>query len=281
MASRLSFVAVPPGAENPPCLSAGREHAMTRDDDRNRIAAERLPDRACRRRIAKARGDFAVGQRRARRNRPRDLVDALMELRHAVHVERDEGKIRALAPHQSRHRVDDAPDIRRTAAVSSAPGEPRPSRRRVAERSASGSRKPETPRVAPDDPARSDRGVEERVRTHGSILAPRREPVSPEQAAQPPRRCTAVLRALLRPHELVFDLLPVLRIHRLGAAERRLARDAVELRQLVDRRVRRPAGSAGPSLPARLRTRDARRADRRHAVVSGWKLFETSSGSVR
>src|SRR5204862_200888 len=56
-------------------LASRRHHPMARDDHGNRIAAERLPDGPCSTRIAEARRDLAVCQRRAGRNRSRDVVD--------------------------------------------------------------------------------------------------------------------------------------------------------------------------------------------------------------
>ncbi len=44
----------------------------------------------------------------------------------------------------------------------------------------------------------------------------------------------AILRALFWPNERRFNLVPEFRIHRLRAAQRRLARDAVEPRQFID-----------------------------------------------
>src|SRR5712691_1335716 len=73
---------------------------MARHQDRKRISAERLPDGTRRTRRAEPRRDLAVRARRARRNRARNLVDAAMERRHAIEVERDGGKIDALAAQQ-------------------------------------------------------------------------------------------------------------------------------------------------------------------------------------
>src|SRR5215470_15079197 len=87
-------------------LAAGREHAMARHDDWERVASERLPDVARQPTFAEPHRDLAVRERRARRNAARDLVDAAIELRQAIHVERGGGKI-ACFPAQQR---DDAVD---------------------------------------------------------------------------------------------------------------------------------------------------------------------------
>src|SRR5262249_3529653 len=52
-----------------------------------------------------------------------------------------------------------------------------------------------------------------------------------------PYTLAAVDRALLRALELRLDLLAVLRIHRLGAAQRRVGRNAVALHRLVEERI--------------------------------------------
>src|SRR5262245_10045235 len=80
-------------------------------------------------------------------------------------------------------------------------------------------------------------------------------------------RGTAILRAFVGADELVLDLLPELRIHRLGTAERGFSWDAVELREFVDRGIRpgqivRHFPFGDPLVPS-----DAGRADRRHRVV--------------
>ena len=60
-------------------FAARRHDAMARHDDRERILPERLRDIAGQLPVAQALGDFAVGQRRARRNGARDVVDAAVE----------------------------------------------------------------------------------------------------------------------------------------------------------------------------------------------------------
>src|SRR5215813_4105468 len=64
-------------------LAAGREHAMARYDDRERVSPERLPDVARQGAFAKPSRDLPVRERGARRNVARDRVDAAIELRHA------------------------------------------------------------------------------------------------------------------------------------------------------------------------------------------------------
>src|SRR4029077_9951990 len=64
-----------PGRE-PAELAAGRDDAVTRDDDRKGIPAERPPHVAGRAAISQPRGDLAVGERGAGRDRARHRVDA-------------------------------------------------------------------------------------------------------------------------------------------------------------------------------------------------------------
>src|SRR5581483_8689217 len=60
-------------------LAVGGEHAMTGDDDGERIAAEGLSNRARGAGNAELCGDVAVRDRRAGWNRARDFVDAAVE----------------------------------------------------------------------------------------------------------------------------------------------------------------------------------------------------------
>src|SRR5580698_6025061 len=79
---------------------------MTGNHDRTGIAAERLADVARQLDTAEPLGDIAVGQGLARRNGAGDVVDAAVELRHAVEIERDIPEIIAFA----RKQLDDAID---------------------------------------------------------------------------------------------------------------------------------------------------------------------------
>src|SRR5215831_11020887 len=65
-------------------LAAGREHAMARHDERERVSPERLPDVARQPPFAEPSRDLPVRERGARRNAARDRVDAAIELRHAI-----------------------------------------------------------------------------------------------------------------------------------------------------------------------------------------------------
>ena len=62
-------------------LAAGGEHAMAGDQDRHGIVAECLTDLARALDTAELSGDVAIGQRPARRNAPRDRVDAAVAWR--------------------------------------------------------------------------------------------------------------------------------------------------------------------------------------------------------
>src|SRR5262249_60648934 len=81
-------------------LAAGREHAMARHDERERVSPERLSDVAREAAFAEPRRDLPVRERGTRRNAARDLVDAAIELSHPIHVERGGAKIARLPAQQ-------------------------------------------------------------------------------------------------------------------------------------------------------------------------------------
>ena len=119
---------------------------MARHDDRERVAPERLPDGARRAGRAEPRRDLAVRERRARRNGARHLVDAAMERRHALHVERD-GRTDRSPRRAGARRCRRARAAPRAAAALRARREIARSRRaRVSASRASGSCTPTTPR---------------------------------------------------------------------------------------------------------------------------------------
>src|SRR5262249_35704111 len=93
-------------------LAAGREHAMARHAEREWGSPERLPDVARQGAFAEPRRDLPVRERGARRNVARDLIDAAIELRHAIHVERGGGKVARLPAQQRDDAVDHGPHIR-------------------------------------------------------------------------------------------------------------------------------------------------------------------------
>src|SRR6516162_2439536 len=138
-------------------LPAGGEHAMARHDDRERVSSERLPDVARQPPFAEPRRDLPVRERRARRNAARDLVDAAIELRQAIHVERGGGKIARLSTEQRDDAVDHAPHVRGRRRLA-----------RIRQLHADDAAR------APCDAALADIGIEERkavFRHGGSILA--------------------------------------------------------------------------------------------------------------
>ena len=97
-----------------PSEAAARgEHAMTRHDDRKRIAAHRLPDGSCGARLAQRRGDRAVRRRLAGRHRAGRRVRAALERRRLFEVERNEAEVRFAATQQRDDRVDRLLDGRR------------------------------------------------------------------------------------------------------------------------------------------------------------------------
>src|SRR5690242_7452989 len=89
-------------------LSAGGKHAMARHDNRERILPEGLTHRASGTALVEPRGDVAVGERLARRDAARDLVDAAMEGRNIPHIELDLGEIDRLSPQQRDNTIDRA-----------------------------------------------------------------------------------------------------------------------------------------------------------------------------
>src|SRR6266446_6584022 len=87
-------------------LAAGGEHAMARHYDRERISAERLPDRARRTGCADPPRDVAVGERPAGRNGAGGVTDAPMVLVHLIHVEGDPREIARVAAQQRGDALD-------------------------------------------------------------------------------------------------------------------------------------------------------------------------------
>ena len=92
-------------------LSPGREHAMARHDDRERVSPQGLAHGARRAGRAEPCRDVAVRERGTRRYRARDLVDAAVEGRHAAHVECDGGEIAGLAAQERADGVERAPHV--------------------------------------------------------------------------------------------------------------------------------------------------------------------------
>src|SRR5215510_1319230 len=152
-------------------LAAGREHAMARHDERERVSPKRLPDVARQPAFAEPRRDLPVRERGARRNAARERVDAAIELRHAIHVERGGGKIARLPAQQRDDAVDHAPHIRRRrrfARMRISPHEARagPRLARLRQLHAGDAA------AAPCDAASADIGIEERkaVFRHGAAI---------------------------------------------------------------------------------------------------------------
>src|SRR5262245_44481553 len=81
---------------------------MAWDDDRERVATERLSNGARRTWSAEPDRDFTVGHRAPGRNAARKIVDALVERLDAGGVEDDERQIRGLAAQQRDNRIDGA-----------------------------------------------------------------------------------------------------------------------------------------------------------------------------
>src|SRR6266478_7441649 len=92
---------------------AGRQYPMARHNDGERIPSERLADLARETAFAEPRGKLAVGERGACRNCPRRFIDAAIEFREAVHVERNRGKVAPRAVEQCGDRRDRTPYVRR------------------------------------------------------------------------------------------------------------------------------------------------------------------------
>src|SRR5262245_15622533 len=79
---------------------------MAGHDDRKRVPTERLSDLARHIRDPEACRDRAIRERLASGNGPRHLVDAQMECRDLLRVERDRVEIARLAAEQRRDAVD-------------------------------------------------------------------------------------------------------------------------------------------------------------------------------
>ena len=79
---------------------------MAGNDDDERVAGDRLRDRAHGARSPDTRGDFAIAAGCAARNRPRERVDARIEGGQAAEVERDPGEIGAFAAQQRGNTID-------------------------------------------------------------------------------------------------------------------------------------------------------------------------------
>jgi hypothetical protein len=87
-------------------FATGRQYAVARHDDRERVRRQRLPHGACRRARAKPGGDIAVRQRCARRDGAYGFLDATVKRRCRGHVEGDGREIAHLAVKKR----DDGPD---------------------------------------------------------------------------------------------------------------------------------------------------------------------------
>lgn len=94
-------------------VAAGFEHPMAGNDDHERVAGDRLRDRAHGARSPDTRGNFAIGAGFAARNRPRERVNPRIEVGYAAEVERDPGEIGAFAAQQRRNTIDRHFDMQR------------------------------------------------------------------------------------------------------------------------------------------------------------------------
>jgi hypothetical protein len=83
---------------------------VARNDDRPRVAAERLADRACRRGRADLRRELAVCEHLPRTDRARRGIDPAVEVVGVREVERRAVEIDVLACEQASDRIDDARD---------------------------------------------------------------------------------------------------------------------------------------------------------------------------
>jgi hypothetical protein len=153
--------------------AVGGEHAVAGDDDRDRVAPERAADGLGGAGLAERRRDLAVGAGLPRRDRARDVVDAAVELRDVIEVERDRGEVVRLAGEQAGDRVDrrrDGGRRRGLDGVGKRAGDP-PARRRVV---AAGQLRGDDPALAPRDRAAAERRVEEGVSVHAHRTYQRR-----------------------------------------------------------------------------------------------------------
>src|SRR5271166_5590173 len=112
-------------------LTAGRQHAMAWYDDRERILPHRFAHLARLTGVAKSRCDVAIGERGAGGDGARHRINALMELRHALHIECNGRKVARLSAQQGYDVVNRPLDVtrrRRFTCVRKPPLEARPRR---------------------------------------------------------------------------------------------------------------------------------------------------------
>ena len=156
-------------------LAAGGHHAMARDHDGERVASEGLADGLGRAGRAQLGRDLSVGAGVSGGDGAGHLVDALVEARHAVHVERDARQVGGPAGEQLHHRVDRSlhllggPPL---VGLGPAAAHAGPRRRRTP----FGQLHADEPPRAPGDPAVTDRRLEEgeALGSHRDVLRPRR-----------------------------------------------------------------------------------------------------------
>jgi hypothetical protein len=72
-----SFVATPPGAENPPISPLARHNPVARTNDGERVLAHCLADIVCRAAIADTHCEIAIGDRAARGDVARHCIEPL------------------------------------------------------------------------------------------------------------------------------------------------------------------------------------------------------------
>jgi len=87
-------------------FAAGGQHTVAGHNDRRRVFAHGLTDRARQGLVAEPFGDLAIGHGRARRDRARDGIDALVEIRLRFVVDGDAAQIALFADQQSDDAVD-------------------------------------------------------------------------------------------------------------------------------------------------------------------------------
>jgi hypothetical protein len=136
---------------------------VARYDERERVLTKRAPHGARGAAIAQPGRHLAVRERRAGRNGAGHLVDAAVELRHAVHVDYDRGEIARLAVQEGDDTVDGLLHLGRRRALLRAREPPEDATARPGLATRLRELHADDAAIPPRDPASADRRLEERV----------------------------------------------------------------------------------------------------------------------
>jgi len=142
--------------------AVGGQHAVTGDHDRERVAAERLTDRARGAGGAQPRGHLAVRGGHAGRDRASDLVHPPVKVGDGVHVERHGRQVAGVAAQERRDGVERALHVGRRRGLAR-PREALLQAGAGGDLLALGKLDADHTAAAPGDREAADRGVEQRV----------------------------------------------------------------------------------------------------------------------